>query len=56
VKFQIYKSGTEYRWRLKADNGEIIAQGESYVNKSACEAVIKLVKSTTTSTPVEDLT
>ncbi len=27
---EIYKSGRGWRWRLKAANGEIISQGESY--------------------------
>lgn len=27
-KFEIYPSGTQYRWRLKDGNGEIIASGE----------------------------
>jgi len=29
AKFEIYKSGTQYRWRLKAANGEIVASGEA---------------------------
>lgn len=55
MKFQIYKSGTEWRWRLKAANGETIAQGESYVNKSGCEHAINLVKGTSSTTPVEEV-
>ena len=30
---EIYKSGEEWRWRLKADNGEIVASGEGYTTK-----------------------
>lgn len=30
VVFGIYPSGSEYRWRLRAGNGEIVAHGESY--------------------------
>jgi uncharacterized protein YegP (UPF0339 family) len=57
MHFEIYKSGTEYRWRLKASNGRIIADsGESYKNKSDCVAGIDLVKSTDNNTPVKDLT
>jgi uncharacterized protein YegP (UPF0339 family) len=57
MHFEIYKSGTEYRWRLKASNGRIIADsGESYKNKSDCVAGIDLVKSTDQNTPVKDLT
>lgn len=43
-KFEVYqdKAG-EYRFRLKAGNGEIVASGESYPTKAeareGCEAV-----------------
>ncbi len=47
-KFEIYpdKSGkSEWRWRLKADNGNIIAvSGEGYSNKADCEESMRLVK------------
>jgi uncharacterized protein YegP (UPF0339 family) len=44
AKFEVYKDARgEYRFRLKAGNGEIVAQGESYPTKSGahdgCEAV-----------------
>ena len=45
MKFEIYRSGNEWRWRLKARNGEIIASGESYKNKSDCVAAIGLIQS-----------
>jgi uncharacterized protein YegP (UPF0339 family) len=55
--FEIYKSGSQYRWRLQADNNRIIADsGESYWNKKDCLAGIDLVKSTNASTPVKDQT
>jgi uncharacterized protein len=42
-KFEVYPSGTQWRFRLKAANGEIVAQGESYTTKDGakrgCEAV-----------------
>ena len=45
-KFEIYKDKREeYRFRLKAGNGEIIATGEGYKSKAGCkngiESVIK---------------
>jgi len=43
-KFQIYKSGTEYRYRLKARNGEIILHGEGYTSKQNCLNGIDSVK------------
>ena len=42
--FEIYRNGTEYRWRLKAANHEIVAHGESYTTKANCENAIRLVK------------
>jgi uncharacterized protein YegP (UPF0339 family) len=45
-KFEVYqdKAG-EYRFRLKAPNGEVIATGEGYTSKASCmngiQSVIK---------------
>lgn len=42
-KFEVYRSSSGYRWRLKASNGEIVASGEEYATKEnakhGCEAV-----------------
>lgn len=36
-KFEVYTGkGGEYRFRLKATNGQIIATGEGYSSKAAC--------------------
>lgn len=58
MKFQVYTDrAREYRWRLRAANGETIADsGEGYRYKSDCLRGIALVKSTDDDTPVEDLT
>jgi len=44
-KFEVWvdKAG-EYRFRLKAPNGEIIATGEGYSSKAACMNGIESVK------------
>lgn len=44
-KFEMYqdKAG-EYRFRLKAKNGEIIAVSEGYTTKAACENGIESVR------------
>ena len=44
-KFEVYldKKG-EYRFRLKAKNGEIIATGEGYKSKSGCLNGIESIK------------
>jgi len=48
MEFEMYrdkKIKKEWRWRLRADNGQIIATpGEGYVKRSSCEHGIELVK------------
>ncbi len=45
AKFEIYKDKKgEYRFRLKAGNGQVIATGEGYASKSACENGIASIK------------
>ena len=57
-EFEIYKdSAGEFRWRLRAKNGRVIAtSGEGYVNKSDAEHGISLVKNASGVTDVQDLT
>ena len=43
-KFQMYKSGSEFRYRLRARNGDIILQGEGYTSKQGCQNGIASVK------------
>jgi len=43
-KFQIYRSGTEYRYRLLASNGENILYGEGYKTNQGCRNGISSVK------------
>lgn len=58
MRFEIYRSGAsllsqQWRWRLVAGNGEIIADSaEGYVSRFDCEYAIGLVKSSTPTTPV----
>lgn len=43
----MYKgSDSQWRWRLKASNGEIIASGEAYRNRQDCVDAVNLVMST----------
>ncbi len=45
AKFEIYKDKAgEYRFRLKAANGEVIAVGEGYSSKNACLNGVESVK------------
>jgi uncharacterized protein YegP (UPF0339 family) len=57
-KFELYKdSAGEYRWRLKAANGEIVAiSSEGYTFKQSCVSAIELVQKHAASATVVDLT
>ncbi|MBR5348082.1 MAG: YegP family protein [Lachnospiraceae bacterium] len=54
-KFEIYvdKAG-EFRFRLKARNGEIIAVSEGYVTKANCEKGIASVQKNAPDAPIEE--
>jgi uncharacterized protein YegP (UPF0339 family) len=56
--FQIYKDKSgEYRWRLRADNYEVVADSaEGYVNKHDCEHGIALVKELAPKAEIDDQT
>lgn len=45
AKFELYKDAKgEYRWRLKASNGQVIATGgEGYASKAGAENGIQAV-------------
>jgi uncharacterized protein YegP (UPF0339 family) len=50
-KYQVYKdSSGGFRFRLKAANGEIIAQGERYESKEGCLSGIEVVRTSTNAT------
>ena len=56
-KFEIKKGSTgQYRFVLKAGNGEIIATSETYTSKSAAKNGIDSVKANAPTAPVVDLT
>ncbi len=42
--FQLYPSFGQWRWRLVAPNGEIIAIGEAYISKQGAINSINLVR------------
>ena len=55
--FEIYKdAGKLYRWRLKADNAEIIATGEAYTTKQGCKGGVASVRSSAPNAAEKDLT
>jgi hypothetical protein len=55
-KFEVYtdKKG-EFRFRLKAANGEVIAVGEGYSTKAACMNGIESVKKNAPVAPVVEV-
>lgn len=56
-KFEIYKdSSGQFRFRLKAPNGEIIAVGEAYTTKDASKNGISSVKENAPRAEILDLT
>jgi len=57
-QFEMYKdTAGEYRWRLRAPNGKIIADsGEGYEQKSGCKNGIASVKENVTKAIIQDLT
>ncbi|MBA7597745.1 hypothetical protein ES703_04751 [subsurface metagenome] len=56
-KFEVYKDEKgEYRFRLRAPNGEIIAVGEAYASKAGCMNGIESVKENAPKAKIVDLT
>lgn len=56
--FEVYTDRRgEYRWRLIASNGKIIADsGEGYRTKAACMHGLKLVRTRAATAKLEDFT
>jgi len=56
-QFEITKDTTgEYRFRLRASNGEIIAVSEGYKSKDGCKNGIESVKENAPKAIIQDLT
>lgn len=57
AKFELYKNDSgEFRWRLKAANGEIIASGQGYKSKASAEAGIESVRKNAPNAVLDDQT
>ena len=56
LKFETYADNAkEYRWRLKASNGQVIAtSGQGYKNKGDCEHAIDVIKQGAKQAKVEE--
>ena len=56
-KFEIYSDkGGEFRFRLKAGNGEIIASSEAYESKASAKNGVESIKKNAADAAVVDLT
>jgi uncharacterized protein YegP (UPF0339 family) len=57
-EFEVYQDkAKEYRWRLKASNGQIVAaSSEGYKTKADCQKAIDLIKKGAAKAEVEDKT
>jgi uncharacterized protein len=57
AKFEVYKDkGSQFRFRLKAGNGEVIAVGESYPDKKSVLKGIASIQKNAPIAKIEDLT
>jgi uncharacterized protein YegP (UPF0339 family) len=57
AKFEIYEDAKgEYRFRLKASNGEVVATGESYKTKAGVINGVDAVKRAAAEAEVDDTT
>ena len=57
AKFEVYKDKREeFRWRLRADNNQVIAVGEGYTTKAACMNGIESVQKNAPQATIDDQT
>jgi uncharacterized protein len=57
AKFEIFKDkGGQFRFNLKAGNGEVIASSEGYASKASAQNGIESVKKNAADAAVVDLT
>lgn len=56
-KFEVYQDGKgDYRFRLKARNGQVIATGEGYSTKKACLNGIASIRKNAPDAELDDQT
>jgi uncharacterized protein len=44
--------GGDWRWRLKAANGEVVASGDGYASRSLCERAFHQIKQEVAAAPI----
>ena len=56
AKFEVYESKNgEYRFRLKAANGQVVATGEGYPTKAGAHGGCEAVKRAAAAADIEDV-
>lgn len=45
----------QWRWRLKAGNGEIVATGEGFNNRADCMASVQLIRDQAGGAPIKGI-
>ncbi|GAA5052681.1 YegP family protein [Nocardia callitridis] len=56
-KFELFKDANDkFRWRLKAGNGEIIAQSQAYATTDTAKKGIESVKANAADAAIDDQT
>lgn len=54
MRFELYRTSGEWRWRLRTTNGNIVADSsEGYKRREDCERGIEIVKSSTAAPTVD---
>lgn len=57
MSFEVYKDkASEFRWRLKSPNNEIISSSKGYKDKTGCENGIATIKKIVPTAKMVDLT
>ena len=57
AKFEVYKeTGGQFRFRLKANNGQVIATGEGYKTRAGVMNGIASIKKNAAGTSIDDTT
>jgi uncharacterized protein YegP (UPF0339 family) len=57
ARFELFEGRAgDYRWRFRANNGEIVAQSEGYTTKAAALNGVNVLRREAATAAIEDLT
>jgi uncharacterized protein YegP (UPF0339 family) len=54
-RFELYEQNKKFYWRLKAHNGEVIADGQAYATKDSAKKGCEAVRNAAQEAPIIDL-